>query len=177
MENGNLFSKNDAITSSGVASKSNLQNLIKRTNEELDRLNQAIQSVKTSEFIDKKKAKFIEKVLSKYRSSIVNVDAFSLTTEKSIWFNAKEYFIDSDYENVIKSSCNKLTDKDSSEFLGFVGQDIYLDMKKFSNASIELLNATMHMQSDFSFYIKNINIKSSSPEELPSQFELVIDIK
>lgn len=35
MENGNLFSKNDAITSSGVASKSNLQNLIKRTNEEL----------------------------------------------------------------------------------------------------------------------------------------------
>ena len=153
MENGNLFSKNDAITSSGVASKSNLQNLIKRTNEELDRLNQAIQSVKTSEFIDKKKAKFIEKVLSKYRSSIVNVDAFSLTTEKSIWFNAKEYFIDSD----------------------FVGQDIYLDMKNFSNASIELLNASM--QSDFSFYIKNINIKSSSPEELPSQFELVIDIK
>lgn len=167
MENGNLFSKNDAITSSGVASKSNLQNLIKRTNEELDRLNQAIQSVKTSEFIDKKKAKFIEKVLSKYRSSIVNVDTFSLTTEKSIWFNAKEYFIDSD--------CNKLTDKDSSEFSGFVGQDIYLDMKNFSNASIELLNATM--QSDFSFYIKNINIKSSSPEELPSQFELVIDIK
>ena len=55
MENGNLFSKNDAITSSGVASKSNLQNLIKRTNEELDRLNQAIQSVKTSEFIDKKR--------------------------------------------------------------------------------------------------------------------------
>lgn len=175
MENENLFSKNDAITSSGVASKSNLQNLIKRTNEELDRLNQAIQSVKTSEFIDKKKAKFIEKVLSKYRSSIVNVDAFSLTTEKSIWFNAKEYFIDSDYENVIKSSCNKLTDKASSEFSGFVGQDIYLDMKNFSNASIELLNATM--QSDFSFYIKNINIKSSSPEELPSQFELVIDIK
>ena len=35
MENGNLFSKNDAITSSGVASKSNLQNLIKRTNEEI----------------------------------------------------------------------------------------------------------------------------------------------
>lgn len=153
MENGNLFSKNDAITSSGVASKSNLQNLIKRTNEELDRLNQAILSVKTSEFIDKKKAKFIEKVLSKYRSSIVNVDAFSLTTEKSIWFNAKEYFIDSD----------------------FVGQDIYLDMKNFSNASIELLNEKM--KSDFSFYIKNINIKSSSPEELPSQFELVIDIK
>ena len=104
--------------------------------------------------------------MSKYRSSIVNVDAFSLTTEKSIWFNAKEYFIDSD--------CNKLTDKDSSEFSGFVGQDIYLDMKNFSNASIELLNATM--QSDFSFYIKNINIKSSSPEDLP-QFELVIDIK
>ena len=35
MENGNLFSKNDAITSSGVESKSNLQNLIKRTNEEI----------------------------------------------------------------------------------------------------------------------------------------------
>ena len=35
VENGNLFSKNDAITSSGVASKSNLQNLIKRTNEEI----------------------------------------------------------------------------------------------------------------------------------------------
>ena len=52
---------------------------------------------------------------------------------------------------------------------------IYLDMKNFSNASIELLNEKM--KSDFSFYIKNINIKSSSPEELPSQFELVIDIK
>ena len=104
MKNENLFFNTSSLLCEDLKKQSNLQSLIERTNKELANLSEYIQKAKSFEYPDAT-ARFANKILSKYTSSILQqIDSASLSTRKSIWVYAKDCIDLSYYEEKLKAA-------------------------------------------------------------------------
>lgn len=161
-----------------VSKKSNLQDLIKRTNEELSNFCQSIVAAKSFDYKDNKIAAFAEKVLNKYNYSLIRINEDSLSIQKSIWINANDFIDLKKYEENLNTYAITCSHVDFSIILDAAKENVAHDVQSFASNAFELINTAM---GNYVFYTENVIIHNfnfdDSDNSLSVQLELIIDVQ
>lgn len=176
MKNENLFFNTSSLLCEDLKKQSNLQSLIERTNKELANLSEYIQKAKSFEYPDAT-ARFANKILSKYTSSILQqIDSASLSTRKSIWVYAKDCIDLSYYEEKLKAAAISNSHVNFAFLLDDFKEKIRDDMKTFAELSLNLINSAIVFR--YSFYLESISVKKFDfhDDVLTVQLELILNV-